>query len=687
LFQKECQNVASFQLYRIRNTDIIRLIIFFIITDATTRFLEVKADSHFANTSLYDKAEQVLREKHLLILTGHPGEGKTAMAAHLALAGGTKKENCMKLESVRDWQDVDWSLRCFTTVIIDDIFGGISLDHDRLREWKTVLNDIEQRATNKQLRVIITTRRYIIEEARYEMDKITMFHDTAGFIVHLDSRDLSSEEMKRILSSVLERNGMDETDVDVDICVTKARGEPTYWFRSDERQDCVFGFPECAMLFATDTLIRHGSEFFKSPELHFKSYIEQLYKPKETEQFYKFIALVALWAKQNHTIKDTDLQSPHTVSSHIQNIAHCFEITIDHKFVEIVKFALNAYTKFLVIYNNDSGEYTFSHNVIADTVGVVLGKNKPRECIKLCQRDFLMKRVSIDDDENSDLQVLIPERMYPYLCEKFVKLLTRNDCSGEQQSERDLVSVNTPTKTSINMRIDFDIDILQHNAFGINSFKEFFTKHIVFKNLVFRLVKDKYGSFSYPLIVATSLGQLDSVNDLLKHGAHVNLQDSDSKTALHHAASRGHNSVMRELLDSKADVNARDNVGETPLHDAAGNGHLIAVKTCLSYGADVNRVDNDNKTALHHSALRGYSDVMKELLDNKADVNSRDKNGSTPLHFAAGNGHLIAVKTCLSNGADVNMVDNDNQTALHHAAASGHSDVMKELQVNLTWCM
>ena len=159
--------------------------IFIIITDATTSFLEVKADSHFIKTSLYDKAGQVLRDKNLLILTGHPGEGKTAMAAHLALEGGTKKENCIKLESVRDWKDVNWSLRCFTTVIIDDIFGGISLDHERLREWKTVLNDIEQRATNKELRVIITSRHNIIEEAKGEMDKITMFHET-GYTVRLD---------------------------------------------------------------------------------------------------------------------------------------------------------------------------------------------------------------------------------------------------------------------------------------------------------------------------------------------------------------------------------------------------------------------------------------------------------------------------------------------------------------------
>jgi len=602
------------------------------------------------------------------------------MAAHLALEGGTRKENCIKLESVRDWEDVDWSIRCFTAVIIDDIFGGISLDHERLREWKTVLNDIEQRTTNKELRVIITSRRYIKEEAKYEMDKITMFHDTAGYIVHLDSRDLSSDEMKRILSTVLKRNGIDETDVDVSMCVAKARGE--HKRRSDDREDCVFGFPECAVLFASEALMCHGSKFFKSPELHFKSYIEQLYKPNESDQFYKFIALVAVWADQKHTIKETDLQNPQTVSPHIQNIAHCFGITINHEFVEIVKFVLIAYTKFLVLYKHDSGEYTFSHNVIAEMVGVVLGKYKPRECIQLCQRDFLMERVKIDNAGKNDLQVLIPERMYPDLCEKIIKLLTRQDGSGEQQSERDLVRVNTLTKTSINKNIDVDIDILQHNAFEVRSFRKCFKKHVVFKNIVFRLVKEYGTRFSNPLIVATRLGQLDSVKCLLEHGANVNLEDSDRKTALHHAASSGQSDVMKELLDNKAEVNARDNTWKTPLHYAADNGHLTAVKTCLSYGADVNKVDKSNRTALYKAASNGHSDVMKELLGNKAEVNATDKHGQTPLHWAAVNGHLNAVIICLSYGADVNKVDNNNKTALMNAAYCGHSDVVKELRDN-----
>jgi len=185
------------------------------------------------------------------------------MAAHLALEGGTEKENCIKLESVRDWEDVDWSLRCFTTVIKDDIFGGISLDDERLREWKTVLNDIEQCAKKKELRVIITSRRYIKEEVKYEMDQIRMFHKTAGYTVQLDSRNLSTDEMNHILTAILKRNGIDQIDVNVNMCVTEARG--AFNFSSHERKDCVFGFPECAVLFATKSLLRHGSDFFKVP--------------------------------------------------------------------------------------------------------------------------------------------------------------------------------------------------------------------------------------------------------------------------------------------------------------------------------------------------------------------------------------------------------------------------------------
>jgi len=275
--------------------------------------LKHKADVHYVKTTQYENARKVLLDKHLLVLTGHPGEGKTAMAANLALEDGAKRENCVKLECAGDWKDVDWSLRCFTTVIIDDIFGGRSLDHELLKDWKNVLNDIERFANDKDLKVIITSRQYITKEAREIFDNITMFGETSDNTIHLESSSLSSDEMKCILKAVLERSGTEENTkkfgIDLDDCVEKTKG--LYNRLLGQTSGTIFGFPECAVLFASGSLMeRHGSQFFESPESHFKTYVEQLYKSRDAEQFYKFLSLVIIWSEKTQTIKKEEYQNP-----------------------------------------------------------------------------------------------------------------------------------------------------------------------------------------------------------------------------------------------------------------------------------------------------------------------------------------------------------------------------------------
>jgi len=243
----------------------------------------VKADKYFVKTKSYNEAYRILSEKNLLVLTGLPGEGKTTMAAHLALEVGLKPENCVKLECARDWEDVNWSLRCFTVVIIDDIFGEVCLDPERLSNLKKVLKHIEHCAIDKTLKVIITSRSHIIEEANDYLDKITMFKKSSKHLVHLNSRCLSADERRHILKSILMRKNIKQY-VDLDECVKNAMGLTN--LQSGEQEESVFGFPQCSALFATDTLIGHGPGFFKRPECHFKSYIEQLFKSKDKDKFY-----------------------------------------------------------------------------------------------------------------------------------------------------------------------------------------------------------------------------------------------------------------------------------------------------------------------------------------------------------------------------------------------------------------
>ncbi|WAR03962.1 hypothetical protein MAR_010520, partial [Mya arenaria] len=150
------------------------------LRETTLWFLEESCgDEFYVETARFQDAIRLLKEKHFIVLTGHPGEGKTAMAARLALAEGTKPENCLNLQHARDWRKIDWSLKLFNTVIVDDIFGGGALNQKLLSDWARYLPEMERAAKQKRLRIIITTRHYIKEEAleENEMDKLTMFED------------------------------------------------------------------------------------------------------------------------------------------------------------------------------------------------------------------------------------------------------------------------------------------------------------------------------------------------------------------------------------------------------------------------------------------------------------------------------------------------------------------------------
>jgi len=669
------------------------------------------------------------------------------MAANLALEGGAKRESCVKLECAGDWKDVDWSLRCFTTVIIDDIFGGRSLDHELLKDWKSVLNDIERFAKDKYLKVIITSRQYITKEAREMLDNITMFDETSDnniHLVHLESSSLSSDEMKCILKAVLERSGteknMEKFGIDLDECVEKTKG--LYNRLLGETSGTVFGFPECAVLFASGSLMeRHGSQFFESPESHFKTYVEQLYKSRDTEQFYKFLSLVIIWSEKTQTIKQEDLQNPLKVSAHVRQIADCFGVTIDHFFIETLKLSLGAYSKFLLLYISKTGKYTFTHNVIGEMVGVVLGEHRPCECLRLCQRDFLMDRITVSKSDQDRLQVFIPPCLESVLIQKFVQMICRDGCN----------STNVQSKSS-----KVDADILKHEAFKSDAFAKAFVVHIINNKLARQLFKcsvqadkenvylvefllennlfplaeqivlhieqllenRKYVSvraiciamLSYPslfgklfefnradvndvfylkkrtkiedrgttLLIEAARNNVDyAVSFLLKHGAKVNAKTD--LTPVHAAASEGNQRIVENLLQHGAEISARTDMNETPLHKAASGGHRTVVEFLLQHGAEINARADWNETPLFKAAGLGDHIIVEILLQHGAEISARKYRNETPLHEASSGGHHTVVEVLLQHGAEISARTYRNKTPLHKAAERGHHAVVEIL--------
>ncbi|CAG9824499.1 unnamed protein product [Phaedon cochleariae] len=81
------------------------------------------------------------------------------------------------------------------------------------------------------------------------------------------------------------------------------------------------------------------------------------------------------------------------------------------------------------------------------------------------------------------------------------------------------------------------------------------------------------------------------VENLLKSGVSANSTDSDGRSALHVAVSRGYVDIVELLLSHGADPNKRDIIQNTPLHLAACVHNLTIVSMLINAKADVSCLD------------------------------------------------------------------------------------------------
>lgn len=93
-----------------------------------------------------------------------------------------------------------------------------------------------------------------------------------------------------------------------------------------------------------------------------------------------------------------------------------------------------------------------------------------------------------------------------------------------------------------------------------------------------------------PFHKACSMGDIPTMNKLLRKGAMVDAKPIDGSTSLHDAAKANKLEVMKVLLAAGAKVDVKKWGGETPLTGAVAKGNLDAVKLILdSAGEDVEK--------------------------------------------------------------------------------------------------
>ncbi len=156
-----------------------------------------------------------------------------------------------------------------------------------------------------------------------------------------------------------------------------------------------------------------------------------------------------------------------------------------------------------------------------------------------------------------------------------------------------------------------------------------------------------------PLIEAVKSGNVAALRTLVAQKVDVNVTEPDGTTALHWAADLGDVRTVDMLLKAGAKLKASNRYGATPLGLAAAKGNSAVLERLLQAGEDANAVVN-GEPVLMQAARAGSVDAVKVLLAKGAKVNVAEPvHGQTAMMWAAAAGQTGVVKTLIEAGGDI----------------------------------
>lgn len=192
---------------------------------------------------------------------------------------------------------------------------------------------------------------------------------------------------------------------------------------------------------------------------------------------------------------------------------------------------------------------------------------------------------------------------------------------------------------------------------------------------------DYKSSGSTALHWAATGGHEEIVAFLLARKANPDIRNWHGKTALHFATGHGGCEVVKLLIRAGADLDIPDEKGDTALHWAIFNRQNSIAKKLVKAGAELNRWNNERISPLNTALIVGNYEAVKFLMERDAEY-SIDKKWRNPFHCAVWGGSLESLQYLCDNlspeeyGQLISARDEQGETPIHYAAHAGRADMV-----------
>ncbi len=146
------------------------------------------------------------------------------------------------------------------------------------------------------------------------------------------------------------------------------------------------------------------------------------------------------------------------------------------------------------------------------------------------------------------------------------------------------------------------------------------------------------------------------------------------------AAYTGNMTKLETALAAHVNVNMQDTNTQTALMIASERGHVEIVRRILTIqGIDVDAKDSYDQTALMQASC-GHDQIVAMLLAANADTDTQNLSGDIALTIAAWSGHIEIVKKLFAACADITLKNNDENTAFDIAKKRERPEIVTFLE-------